>query len=115
MKVTFFDVEYANTRNKSICQLGILSRELDGSDPEVVQIDILVDPEDVFDENCVRIHGVTAESTKNASNFKTVWQGIEKYFTNAVVIGHNIASADLDALHKNFERYGIEIPEIYYL
>ena len=115
MKVTFFDVEYANTRNKSICQLGILSRELDGSDPEVVQIDILVDPEDVFDENCVRIHGVTAESTKNAANFKTVWQSIEKYFTNAVVIGHNIASADLDALYKNFERYSIEIPEIYYL
>ncbi len=115
MKVTFFDVEYANARNKSICQIGILSRDLDKPDSEAEKIDLYVNPEDGFDDNCVRIHGITSDTVKNAPTFKDVWENIEKYFTNAVIIGHNVASADLDALHKNLVRYGIEIPEIYYV
>lgn len=115
MKVTFFDVEYANARNKSICQIGILSRDLDNPDAEVNKIDLYVNPEDGFDDNCVRIHGITSDTVKGAPSFKNIWDDIEQYFTNAVIIGHNVASADLDALHKNLVRYGIEVPEIYYV
>ena len=115
MKVTFFDAEYANTRNKSICQIGILSRDLNDKSADIAQIDMIVNPEDGFDENCIRIHGITAEKTLSSPNFKSVWLDIEKHFTNAVVIGHNVASSDLDALHKNLVRYNIETPEIYYL
>ena len=96
MKVTFFDVEYANARNKSICQIGILSRDLDNPDDEVDKLDLLVNPEDGFDDNCVRIHGITSDAVKTAPNFKKIWTDIEQYFTNAVIIGHNVASADLD-------------------
>ena len=42
MKVTFFDVEYANIRNKSICQIGILSRDVDNLDLMVETIDIFL-------------------------------------------------------------------------
>ena len=38
MKVTFFDVEYANARNKSTCQIGILSRDLDNTNAEIDKI-----------------------------------------------------------------------------
>ena len=48
MKVTFFDLEYANTRNKSICQIGILSRDIDNPDSMVEKIDIFVNPEAYF-------------------------------------------------------------------
>lgn len=115
MKVTFFDVEYANARNKSICQIGILSRDLNNSNAEIDKLDLLVNPEDGFDDNCIRIHGITSDAVKTAPNFKKIWADIEQYFTNAVIIGHNVASSDLDALYKNLVRYGIEIPEIYYL
>ena len=115
MKVTFFDVEYANARNKSICQIGILSRELDNPNAEIKKLDLLVDPEDGFDDNCVRVHGITSETVKNAPSFKKLWKDVEQYFTNAVIIGHNVASADLDALHKNLVRYDIDAPEIYYV
>ena len=115
MKVTFFDVEYANARNKSICQIGILSRELDNPDSEISKLDLYVNPEDGFDDNCVRIHGITSDAVNNSPTFRDVWADIEQYFTNAVIIGHNVASADLDALHKNLVRYGIEVPEIYYV
>lgn len=115
MRVTFFDVEYANVRNKSICQIGILSRDPDDPAAEVNKLDFYVNPEDGFDDNCVRIHGITEDTVQDAPAFDKVWREIEAYFTNAVIIGHNVASADLDALHKNLVRYGIEMPEIYYV
>ena len=115
MKVTFFDVEYANAKNKSICQVGILSRDLSNPSSVVEKVNIYVNPEDGFDDYCIRVHGITKDVVKDAPTFKTVWANIEKYFTNAVVIGHNVAAADLDALEKNLKRYGIEVPEIYYI
>ena len=115
MKVTFFDVAYANARNKSICQIGILSRDPDMPHAEVDKLSLYVNPEDGFDDTCVRIHGITGDTVKNAPSFKDVWPTIEPYFANAVIIGHNVASSDLDALYKNLVRYGIEVPEMYYL
>ncbi len=115
MKVTFFDVEYANIRNKSICQIGILSRELENPNAEVEKINMFINPDDEYDKNCTRIHGITAEKTKDAPLLKDVWSSLEKYFTNSIVIGHNVAATDLDALQKNADRYGILLPKIYYL
>ncbi|MBR3864135.1 MAG: hypothetical protein IKJ19_03330 [Clostridia bacterium] len=115
MKVTFFDVEYANIRNKSICQIGILSKDLANLNAKIEKIDMIINPDDGYDENCTRIHGITADLTKNAPLFKDIWGQIEPFFTNSIVIGHNIAMADLDALQKNADRYGILLPQIYYL
>ena len=115
MRVTFFDVEYANIKNKSICQLGILSRDLDDDNAPVDRIDLYINPEDGFDDNCIRIHGISSDLVKNKPSIKEVWNDIEKYFTNSVVIGHNVATADIDALHKNLLRYDIAMPEIYYV
>ena len=115
MRVTFFDVEYANTKNKSICQIGILSRDLDREGDADEKINLFVNPEDGFDNNCIRIHGITPSDVIDAPTFPKVWKQIERFFTNAVIIGHNVASADLDALQKNLLRYRIEMPEIYYV
>ena len=114
MKVTFFDVEYANTRSKSICQIGILSRDLTTGENET-RLCLYVNPQDTFDENCIRVHGITEDKIKHAPTLDTVWGEIEKYFKNAVVIGHNVASADLDALYKGLVRYNIKVPDIYYI
>lgn len=114
MKVTFFDVEYANTRSKSICQIGILSRDLTTGENET-RLCLYVNPQDTFDENCIRVHGITEDKIKHAPTLDTVWGEIEKYFKNAVVIGHNVASADLDALYRNLVRYNIKVPDIYYI
>ena len=114
-KITYFDVEFANSRNKSICQIGLLCESYETgmaiSNPQTIYIN----PEDGFDDNCVKVHGITAHTVKGAPAFPQVWTLIEKYFTNAVVIGHNIAAADLDALVKNLNRYSLDIPVIYYV
>lgn len=114
-KVTYFDVEFANSKNKSLCQIGLLYENYETgiaiSEPKT----IIINPEDGFDDNCVKVHGITADLVKNAPTFPIVWELIEKYFTSTVVVGHNVAAADLDALVKNLKRYNLDIPVIYYV
>ena len=77
--------------------------------------DIYINPEDGFEDFCVRIHGITKDKVKDERTFPEVWKEIEKYFTNAVIIGHNVAGADLDALVKTLKRYDLDIPVFYYV
>lgn len=114
-KVTYFDVEYANCKNKSICQIGIMCEDFSNSEPYYPELDLYINPEDGFDDNCIKIHGITKSKVENEPTFPDAWKDIEKYFTNAVVIGHNVASADLDALVKALKRYNLDIPELYYI
>ena len=114
-KVTYFDVEYANSKNKAICQLGIVCENYNDHEPYYPELDIYINPEDGFDSNCIRIHGITAAQVADKPTFPDIWNDIEKYFTNAVVIGHNVASSDLDALAKNLRKYNLDIPEFYYI
>ena len=114
-KVTYFDVEYANAKNKSICQIGLMCEHFQSGDPFYPEQDIYINPEDGFDNNCIRVHGITANRVADEPIFPTVWNDIEKYFTHTIVVGHNVASADLDALVKNLNRYNLDIPEIYYI
>ena len=114
-KVTYFDVEYANNKNKSICQIGIMCENFSDSEPYYPERDIYINPEDGFDDFCIKIHGITKDTVKNEPAFPLVWKEIEKYFTNAVIIGHNVAGADLDVLVKALKRYNLDIPELYYI
>ena len=114
-KITYFDVEYANSKNKSICQIGISCSDFYTGDPIYPEMSIMINPEDGFDDNCIKIHGITPQQVLNYPNFKKVWKEIEKYFTNAIIVGHNVASSDLNALVKNLYRYNLDIPELYYI
>ncbi len=114
-KVTFFDVEYANSHNKSICQMGLLCEDYKTREPYFPEMDIYINPDDKFDDMCVKVHGISPTRVINEPKFNEIWNDIEKYFTNTVIIGHNVASADLDALVKNLKRYNIDIPELYYI
>lgn len=114
-KVTYFDVEYSNSKNKSICQIGLVCEDYISGEPIYPERNIYINPEDGFDDICVRIHGISSDKVKNEPTFPDIWKEIECYFTNAVVIGHNVAGADLDALVKNLRRYNIDIPEFYYI
>ena len=84
-KVTYFDVEYANSKNKSICQIGIMCENFNDGDPYYPEKDIYLNPEDGFDDICIRIHGISNDVVKDKPNFPHVWQYIEKYFTNFIL------------------------------
>jgi len=113
--VIFLDVEYANPKTKSICQIGIICEDFSTGDSNHPRFNIYVNPEDAFDKGCVEVHGITSDKVKNAPNFPSVWANIEKYFTKSVVIGHNVSDYDLDVIVKNLKRYNLDIPEFYYI
>lgn len=114
-KVTYFDIEWANGKNKSICQMGIMCENYDDGEPVYPEKNIYVNPEDMFDEMCVKVHGICASIVADKPTFPIVWKEIEPCFTNSIIIGHNVASADLDALTKSLQRYNIDVPELYYV
>lgn len=114
-KLTYFDVEYANSKNKSICQIGLACNDYDTHESIYPQRSIYINPEDGFDDVCVRIHGISQSNVKDEPAFPNVWNEIERYFTDSIIIGHNVAGADLDALAKVLKRYNIDIPEMRYI
>ena len=113
-KYIYLDVEYANSRTKSLCQIGILC-ESPNSQQVYPSVDLYVNPEDEFDSVCTGIHGITYDRVEGAPNFAEVWADIEEYFTNSIIVGHNILTAGIDALVNNLRRYNIDIPELYYI
>jgi len=46
MKLTYFDVEYANSKNKSICQLGLLCEDYHTKEPILPERNIYINPDD---------------------------------------------------------------------
>ena len=114
-KVLYFDVEYANAKNKSICQLGLLSEYYPSGEPVFPERNIFINPEDGFQDWCIKVHGITAKQVETEPNFLTVWKDIEAYFTDAVIVGYNVFVSDLSALSKSCARYNIKLPDLYYI
>lgn len=114
-KLLFIDTEFANVRNKSICQIGLLSEYYPSGDPVFPEQNIYINPEDGFQNRCIQIHGINSDKVKDAPSFPSVWKKIEPYFKDTILVGHNIAASDINALVKTCARYNIELPEIYYI
>lgn len=114
-KITYFDVEYANNKNKSICQIGVVCEDLETGEPYYPELDMYINPEDGFDDNCTRIHNIFPETVADSPNFPEAWKTLERYFAKAIIVGHNVASSDLNALMRALSRYNIDLPELYYI
>lgn len=114
-KVTYFDVEWSNPTNKSICQMGIMCENFEDDEPLHPELNVYVNPEDNFEDFCISVRGITPNKVKDKPNFKEIWEQVADCFTNSIIIGHNVVGADLDALCKNLYRYNLDIPEMYYV
>ena len=85
-KLTFFDTEFANSKNRSICQLALICDKL--VDGKVVRTErsYLVNPEDNFQAYCQDVHGITEEQVENAPAFPELWPEIAPFFQDAIVV-----------------------------
>jgi DNA polymerase III subunit epsilon len=108
---TIIDIETPNNCNDSICSIAVINI-LD--DKIVFENEFLVNPEDNFDEFNIKLHGINKSIVKYANTFDKVWKEISKYFTNGIVIGHNV-KFDLNVICKTLYKYNINIPEFYYI
>lgn len=105
-----FDVETPNHRCDSISSIGLLVVE----DNRIVnQIDMLVNPQDSFDEFNMELTGITPDLVKDSPSFDEVWPLISDLLMENVVVGHNVVF-DLKVLSRSLKRYEFDIPEFDY-
>lgn len=105
MKALFFDTEWANSKNKNICQLAFLEVDLDTL--EVLnEFNEYVNPNDSYDRYCIATHHITNKQTDLCDTFDVVWNKIKCYFENNVIIGHNICSAQSRAIIQSIRNGG---------
>lgn len=109
MKPTFtsIDFETATRYRVSICQVGLVRVE---GGKIVEQIKHLVQPPDnSYEWQNTRIHGIRAKDTEYADTFDQVWKNIRKYIRNQTVVAHN-AAFDVSCLTQTLSYYEVPIP-----
>ena len=105
-----FDTETPNSRNDSICSIGITVVE---NGRIVEERYDLVDPEARFDVFNVQLHGISPDMVRFEKNFPVLWDEIGPLMGSGVLVAHN-AAFDLGVLSKLFRRYGIAKAPDYY-
>lgn len=108
---TVIDVETPNHRNDSVCSIGIMRVK---DNIVIYENEFLINPEAEFDSMNIGIHHITEDMIKDMPNFKTIWEKISKYFTNGIIVGHNV-KFDMNVICKILDRYEISIPTIKYI
>lgn len=111
MNYLVLDVETPNSKNDSICAIGV---QLLNGNEVIDEWYTLVDPDDVFDDFNIDIHHITPDMVVGAPKFEDVWARIAPYCATRVFIAHN-AEFDLTVLAKALENRGMELPDIRYL
>lgn len=106
------DFETANNHRSSVCSVGIVIVE---SGKIVDQIYELIRPEPNFYYSInTSIHGLTAFDTKDADNFKTVWEKIAPSVNGLTMVAHN-SPFDEGCLRASHMAYDMEYPNYRFL
>lgn len=103
MRFIAVDLETANPRMSSICQIGIVAFE-DGK--EIAAEMRLVDPEDYFDPYCIAVHGITADQVRGAPRFSDLHQWLCQQTSGEIVACHT--HFDRVALAQACGRHALE-------
>ena len=102
-----FDFETASGKNP--CSIGIV----EFNNGEVInEYYSLINPKiEKFNPFTIRIHGIREVDVLNEREFSEVWNDIEHYFQDKIVIAHN-SSFDISVLNYSLERYNLKKPDI---
>ena len=112
MKLMLFDVETANARHSSICQVGWVLLK---NDVVIKEDCALIDPRCEFEQRNIEIHGIKPSDVKGAPSFAEYYaKRLKKRMQKYLVLAHN-ASFDLSAVFQALTEAGEEAPEILYI
>jgi DNA polymerase-3 subunit epsilon len=104
------DFETANNNRSSACALGIVIVKGGMIKDEHY---FLIDPEEDFDDYCIQIHGITPSLVKGKPTFKLLWESIEPYFSENLIVAHN-ASFDMSVFRYSLNKANIPFPALKY-
>ena len=85
MRFVAIDVETANARFSSICQVGIVVFE---NGREIGADVLLLDPEEEFDDFNVEIHGIGPSHVQGAPNFAGIQSWLGSHMAGQIVVSH---------------------------
>ena len=103
MRFAALDVETANRRQRSICQVAVVVFE-DGR--EIAGDVVLVDPEDEFEPINVGIHGINADRVRGALTFRQVHARLRPMLAGHFVVSHH--TFDPVAIRQACAHYQLE-------
>lgn len=98
------DVETANSRTASICQIGVV-RVRDGRVDSCFST--LVNPEERFSSFNIRIHGIGPAQVQGAPAFDDVFAELFDWLDGSVLVSHTFF--DRDALDGAARKYGLPL------
>lgn len=112
MNFTAIDFETANNYRNSACSLGLVRVE-NGVITE--SRDWLISPPEMyFHPINVDIHGITEEDVIDQPSFNYIWEEVEDYIQDKMIIAHN-ASFDVSVLRACLQTYNIPFPSFDYM
>ena len=99
------DVETA-TIDQMICQIGLCIV----ADKQIIEKKcwLIQPPENKYDWQCVKVHKISVEMTKDLPSFEQVWDEISGYLIGSQIVAHNAANFDEIAIRKNLDYYHID-------
>jgi len=104
------DVETANYDVSSICQIGAVRF----SNNEIVdEFNTYVNPEDVFNDFHVGIHGITLETAKKSPTFPNAFISFLNFLCDDILLSYT--TFDLGSLRKACNKYLIKMPNFKYI
>lgn len=106
MQFVALDVETANRRRGSICQIGIVLFDASGI---VDEYETLINPRDIFSPGNTRIHGIRAGDVTHAPTFAQAAPEILARIDRQIVVAHN-AAFDRSCLREACEYSGLRAP-----
>ena len=104
------DVETANRNRASICQIGIAQVRA-GEIHETLSI--LVNPEEPFESINTSIHGIEADSVRDANTLPGIYSWLHKLIEGTTLVSHT--AFDRQALEKAISKYGLPAPGVRWL
>lgn len=112
MNFIAIDFETANEKRNSPCSIGLVVVK----EGEVVEkLHYLIKPKEMrFLPMNVWIHGITEEQVINEKEFDEIWEDINGYFNDTLIVAHN-AAFDISVLRNTLELYNIDKPNFKYI
>lgn len=103
MNFIAIDVETANPRMSSICQIGLVQYK-DGQ--EVRGVSLFVNPLDYFDSFNVSLHGIDENAVADAYTYGEIYESLSMLLCNRLVVCHT--HFDRIALAQASDYYGLD-------
>ena len=104
----FFDVETTglNVLRDRIVQIALI--KFQKSNPEPIELQMLINPGMPISEESMSIHGITPKDLANKPTFSQVGQKLFDFIGDADLSGYNAARFDIPMLIEEFYRVGLE-------